>query len=392
VQHADEPAESLALRRSRHPDLTDEEWAFCLRQIDGKQRMRRKLPEIAAGDDWLYPRRLNMEQCSSEITARYKERLLRKTGARVLADLTGGFGIDTYYMSRAAEETHYVERDEELCRLAAHNLPTDGRAIRVHHATAEEFLLRGEGRFLPAESTLLYMDPARRNAGGGRVFRLSDCEPDAEALMPLLRERAKHVLLKLSPMLDLSAAQNQLGKGETHIVATGGEVKEVLMLFTNDMPPHETETETVTATDLKSGLLFRFTANEEQQAVCPFCGETKTYLYEPHAAVLKAGAYKLAGARYGLGKLAPNTHLYTSDTLHSDFPGRIFRILAETPQRGGAYHTISRNHPLRSEELARKLHLHEGGELFVIGARAGHRPTVMVAELLQSAPEHQNNI
>ena len=380
--HADEDINALALARRRYPELSDEEWQLCLRQIEGRQKARHKLPEIAASGEWLYPARLSMEQCSSELTAKYKQLIVSKTVAEVLVDLTGGFGIDCYYMSAAVQEAHYVERNTDLCRIAAHNLHTGGRNIDIHNTDAEAFIMSSDGERLLQKRTIVYLDPARRSANGGKVFRIEDCEPDIRRLLPILRAHANIIiLLKLSPMLDISAAQKTLGGGwQVHVTAAGGEVKEVLMLKAGTENSAE-EPET-TAIDLKKQTVFRFRQEEERECVCPLCEGLKTYLYEPDSAILKAGAYKLAGTRFGLEKLAANTHLYTSDRYVDDYPGRVFRITDEEPQKGGSYHVMTRNHPLKPEQLARQLRVKEGGEKFIIGTRTGKKAVTIVAEIL----------
>ena len=379
--HADDDINALALARRRYPELSDEEWQLCLRQIEGRQKARHKLPEIAAAGDWLYPARLSMEQCSSELTAKYKQLIISNTGAEVLIDLTGGFGIDCHYMSAAVQEAHYVERNADLCRIAEHNLRIARNNIHIHHSDAETFIMSGEAELLLQKRAVVYLDPARRSANGGKVFRIEDCEPDIRQLLPVLRAHANiNILLKLSPMLDISAAQRTLGGGwQVHVTAAGGEVKEVLMMRQAETGNSTEEPET-TAIDLKKQTLFRFRQTEERECVCPLCEGLKHYIYEPDSAILKAGAYKLAGARFGLEKLAANTHLYTSDQYIKDFPGRVFRLTDEQPQKGGSYHVMTRNHPLKPEQLARQLRVKEGGEKFVIGARTGNKAVVVVAE------------
>ena len=283
-------------------------------------------------------------------------------------------------MSKAVRAAHYVERNDDLCRMAEHNLHIGRSNIQIHHADAEEFVKSFFKEGAHSGKTIVYIDPARRSASGGKVFRIENCEPDARSLLPALRAHANIIiLLKLSPMLDISAAQQTLGGGwQVHVAAVNGEMKEVLMLQQPEAGNNGDETET-TAIDLKKQTLFRFMQEEERECVCPLCDGLKIYLYEPDSAILKAGAYKLAGARFGLEKLAANPHLYTSDRLIEDFPGRVFRILDEKPVRGGSYHVMTRNYPLRAEELAKKLHVSEGGEKFVIGARVGSKAVIIVA-------------
>lgn len=197
-----------------------------LRQIDGWQRARTKLPEIAGDPHWIYPAHLSMEQCSGEITARYKANLLSSLphtdSPRVLCDLTGGFGIDCYYVGQGYDEVHYVERNEELCTLAAHNMPH----VHVHHTDSVEYL-----RTMPHVDTIL-IDPARRDDCGRKVAAISDCTPDLTEIHSLLVEKADSVLVKLSPMLDMRQALHELPEAcEVHIVSVHNECKELLLLL-----------------------------------------------------------------------------------------------------------------------------------------------------------------
>ena len=185
--------EELALQRKRYAHLTDEEFRFMLQQVEGRQRTRDKLPSFAEIEDWWYPVRLSCEQCSSEITARYKAGLTTKSGEYSrLVDLTGGYGVDMYFMSEYVAEAHYIERNEELCRIAKHNFELTRPYVVVHNSSAEEFLTE----YKDLEDTLIYLDPARRDTHGGKVFRIEDCVPNVITLLPILKQ-AKKVVIKL---------------------------------------------------------------------------------------------------------------------------------------------------------------------------------------------------
>ncbi len=374
-EHAADDVRMLALRKSKYPDV---DMDFALLQIEGKQRTREKLPEIHAMDDWYYPVRLSLEQCSSETTAKYKANILSakiKNGANLI-DLTGGFGIDTFYLSQLFQETNYVERNAELCKIAEHNFSLTKRNIIVHNAQAEDFLTSQ----LPNLPTAIYLDPARRSASGGKVFRLQDCEPDLTALYLMLMSKCEVLMVKLSPMLDITEALRHLPDAqEVHIVAVKNEVKEVLIVCNKDKAQEPIKRIAVNL-DTKD-TPFIFLAEEESAApiISPH-GETGeglglegAYLYEPNTAILKAGAFCTIAVHYGLTKLAPNTHLYASTTLIEDFPGRVFKVVGtpdksqlKTLQKTGA-HTICRNYPLSSDKLAVKYKIKEGGTFYLIG-------------------------
>lgn len=379
-------AQDLALQRDKYRHLTDEEWRWLLQQTEGRERTTDKLPTFAAIEDWWYPVRLSCEQCSSEATARYKASLV---SGRRMADLTAGYGVDTFFLSEHFEQADYVEQNEELCRIAAHNFSLQRSTINIHSTTAEAFLVSA------GQYDLIYMDPARRDSHGGKVFRLEDCTPNVVEMLPTLLAHLTdegQIMLKLSPMLDLTQALKELSvlqiQWSVYIVAVKNEVKEVLLLSreksTFSHQPSDVR-QTITAIDLmEPEKAFVFTREEERD--CPLgIGDWSLiighFLYEPNAAILKAGAYKLVAQRYGLQKLDVNTHLYASDRLVADFPGRAWQISGGgVPEKGSQANILTRNYPLSPEQIKKKLHLRDGGTVFLIGCRIAGKPTLLQAE------------
>ena len=379
----------LALQRNKYKHLSDAEWHWFLQQIEGRERTADKLPTFASIPDWWYPVRLSCEQCSSELTARYKASLLSPLALgegkeERLLDLTGGYGVDTYFLSEQFTHTDYVEQNEELCRIAAHNFALSQKSkverqklsIAIHNTTAEDFLLSspcGEAGW-----GLIFLDPARRDSHGSKVFRLEDCTPNVVELLPTLLAHSKRLLIKLSPMLDLTQAVTCLSQvnWDIHIVAIKNEVKEVLLLSGG--------TGQITTIDLaQKDQAFVFTREEEQHCGLDIRdGKLANYLYEPNAAILKAGAYKLVAQRFGLHKLDVNTHLYTSRQFIENFPGRVWRITEK--QNLKQANVLTRNYPLTPEQLKKKLHLRDGGTAFVIGCRVAGKPTLLYAERVYS--------
>ena len=366
----------LALQRNKYKHLTDEEWRWFLQQVEGRERTAEKLPTFATIEDWWYPVRLSCEQCSSELAARYKASLV---SGETMVDLTGGYGVDTYFLSNSFSSIEYVEQNAELCRIAAHNFVH--KPIAIHHTSAEEFLASA------GQYDLIFLDPARRDSHGGKVFRLEDCTPNVVDLLPTLLAHGKRVMIKLSPMLDLTQAVKELSVFSTqwsvYVVAIKNEVKELLLLSGG--------TGRITAIDLaKKEQAFVFTKEEEQKAqsaIGHLSLEIGNYLYEPNAAILKAGAYKLIAERFGLHKLDINTHLYASDTLVPDFPGRVWHIKDEGMKgermKGKQANVLCRNYPLTPEQLKKKLHLRDGGTAYVIGCRVAGKPTLFFAERME---------
>ena len=362
----------LALQRNKYKHLSDDEWRWMLQQMEGRERTADKLPMFAAMDDWWYPVRLSCEQCSSEDTARFKASLV---SGETMVDLTGGYGVDTYFLNDSFSSIDYIEQNAELCRIAAHNFAN--KPITIHNTSAEEFLASA------GQYDLIFLDPARRDSHGGKVFRLEDCTPNVVELLPTLLAHGKRLLLKLSPMLDLTQAATSLSQvsWDIFVVAIKNEVKEELLLSGG--------TGQITAVDLaKKDQAFVFSREEEAGARSEYSEYSEysgKYLYEPNAAILKAGAYKLVGARFGLSKLDVNTHLYCSDALVPDFPGRVWEIKDEG-MRGermkglNQANVLCRNYPLTPEALKKKLHLRDGGTAFVIGCRVNGKPTLFYAE------------
>ena len=377
--------EELALQRKRYAHLTDEEWRWMLQQVEGRERTRDKLPTMAKIDDWWYPVRLSCEQCSSEQTARWKsEKVMKQKGdvaRRVLVDLTGGYGVDTYFMSEHFAEAHYVEQNEELCRIAKHNFAFNHPQIQVHNTCAEDFL-----RELNDKVQVIYLDPARRDKNGGKVFRIEDCEPNVVSLLPTLVSKADRIIIKLSPMLDITAALRSLQiPMDVDIVAVNNEVKEVLLWSKTKQGSSR-----INAVNLGSHVTeWSFVQEEEKNAQC-MLWDTKRgdqlvegmYIYEPNAAILKAGAYKLVGARYGLLKWEQNTHLYLSLKYVEHFPGRVWKLrnILKKDMKDIRASVMTRNYPLTSDQLRKKLKAKEGDAMTIIGARLGDKPIVVLAE------------
>ena len=410
-QHLHDDVQQLALQRNRFPQLSDADFRFLLQQIEGRQRTCEKLPVLSALPDWWFPVRLSCEQCSSEATARYKADLLKQwvdeanvEKLDILIDLTAGYGIDTFHLAALAHEAHYVERNADLCRIAAHNFALYRPHIQVHNTTAEAFLASlphtqypisnsaasnsPSGRPLPnseASHTLIYLDPARRSQSGGKVFRIEDCEPNVIELLPTLRMHADRILIKFSPMLDITAALRVLGTDwDTHIVAVNNEVKEVLFLTGKGV---------IHAVNIRTREMrtdrFCFSPADEKQAQQVIAPAIQQYIYEPNAAIIKAGAYRLIAEQYGLQKLDTNTHLYTSATLLPDFPGRIWQVVEDIKEpkkqldKSVRYSILSRNYPLSPEEIRKKYKLRDGDDQYLIAARHQGKPLLIGAKRMK---------
>ncbi|MBC7892674.1 MAG: SAM-dependent methyltransferase [Sphingobacteriaceae bacterium] len=360
--HATDDPVRLLMQAGRFPGLPLRELAA---QLAARQRVAAKLPTWVAHESVLFPPTLSLEQSSSERTARYKAGLV---SGGILADLTGGLGVDAWAFAQTMQRVVYVEKNTDLVRLAAHNLPALGAANVLVENRESEIFLNGTSETFD----WLYLDPARRD-DRGKVFRLENCEPDVLMLRAGLLEKAPRVLVKAAPLLDLDAAIRQLETVETvHVLAVDNEVKELLFTLTRTA----VQAPEIRAVNLlKSGQeqVFGFYRNEETQAEVVYSSPLR-YLYEPNAALLKAGAFRLLAGRFGVSKLHVNSHLYTSEVLRADFPGRIFSVKAvckpdrkalQTLLPNRRAHLTVRNFPASVADLRKRLGLADGGEDYV---------------------------
>ncbi len=358
--HLEADPQRLLLSAGRYPGIP---MPYVASQLLALRKVRDKIPAWH-NPDLYFPAQLSVEQSSSERTARFKAGLF--SGQR-MADLTGGMGVDTWAWSSQFDEVWYVEQNAVLVEAAQHNFRVLG-ATNIHCVLAqtEQFLATTSETF-----DLLYLDPARRD-GQRKVFRLEDCQPNVVALQPALLGLASKVLLKTAPLLDLKMAARQLGQvSHIWVVSVADECKEVLYLLEREAPSPDAVP--VTAVALGQGVqAFTFTWQEEQTATAPLSAPLH-YLYEPDAALMKAGAFRSFAQRFGLHKLHNNTHLYTSESL-IEVPGRRFQIenvckydrkavLAAVPD--GRANLATRNFPDSVEMVRRKLALADGGEAYL---------------------------
>lgn len=356
--NADVP--TLALKKA--PVGTDV--SLALRQIAARQLLQKKVPQWAENEDLLFPVHLSIEQCSSEAAAKYKAGLL---DGHTFADLTGGLGIDTFYISQHFQQTDYVEMQTELCDLARHNFAILKADVKVLNETAEDYLKRCEPK------DCIFIDPARRDEHGRKTISISDCTPDVAALQDLLRQKAKRVLIKLSPMLDISKALEELCHvKEVHVVAVANECKELDFIMERD---YQGEVHFVCVNLMTNQQELCFTMAEERNSTTRLADGVMKYLYEPNPALMKAGCFKLLTACFDVYKLHRNSNLYTSDRLILDFPGRVFEVQDWAPYNKKVKSTLLadvkkasiavRNFPLSVAELRKNLKIADGDENYV---------------------------
>ena len=340
----------------------------------------KKLPSWAAHEGLHFPTRLCLEQCSGEKAALYKSLLIERLfpkGGNSMADLTGGLGVDFSFIAPHFKRAVYMERQNVLCEAARHNFPLLG--------LDNVDIIEGDGIERLHElshQSLIFIDPARRDIIGKKTVFIEDCEPDVLSLLPTLWEKTDCVILKLSPMLDLTKAIQSLQHvSEAHIFADNRECKELLLVLQKGAA----ETRIFCADHEQT---FSYTPDEETKANVTYTTEPKKYLYEPGAAILKGGAFKLVAQRYQLEKLHPNSHLYTSEKYVTDFPGRSFEVkqvgsfakkelkaLCNSVEKANL--TV-RNFPGTVAELRKRMKLKEGGDAYWFATTLANNKHVII--------------
>ena len=389
-KYREEDVRKLALQGTRFPQV---DLSYALDQIAGWQTARKKIPSWAAIEGMIYPPRLSMEQCSSEQTARYKaalvQRLLKGEKGGNMADLTGGFGVDFSFLSPLFDEAVYVEQQKHLCKIAQENIIRLGLGqSEVVHDDGVAYLQR------MGQADLIYLDPARRDAHGARTYDITDCTPNLLEIKEELLQKARWVVVKLSPMLDWHKAVNDLQKvTEVHVVSVGNECKELLLVMEGNGHEHPDERP-----------LTIFCVNDEQVFTCSMDEmnegvriaeriEQGMFLYEPNASMMKVGCFGACATRYEVQAIARNSHLFVSDTLIEQFPGRIFRIMAVSAMNKRELKTVLqdikkanvavRNFPLKADELRKRLKLADGGDIYLFGTTTEEdRHLVLVTKMV----------
>lgn len=353
---------------------------LAIRQIIGKQKVKSKIPLFYDTEDILYPVQLSLEQSSSELTAKYKSSLCK---GNTLVDLTGGFGVDCCFMSEHFKQVTYVEHQAELCELAEHNFKVLEKShIRVIHAETEKYLHEMEA------VDWIFIDPARRSSSGKKVVLLSDCEPNVSALSTVLLEKSNRIMIKLSPMMDITAALRELPTtSEIHILSVENECKEVLLILSQSVQNNK-KIKTINFGKSNENQVFEYSIDDELNAIASFTSAIEKYLYEPNAAIMKGGAFKLVGDRFNLRKTHKNTHLYTSNKLLPDFPGRIFEILhlwgnskaelKELAQHLPKANITTRNYPISVDELRKKLKIKDGGDTYLFACTLADEQKIII--------------
>ncbi|HET8808798.1 MAG TPA: class I SAM-dependent methyltransferase [Flavobacteriaceae bacterium] len=353
----------LVLKGSPFPKVSVQEIA---QQIEGLKKAEKKLPTWFYTKNSLFPKKLNLEQTSSEITAKYKANLVKGT---CLIDLTGGFGVDSFFFSKNIDEVTYCEKNEELAQLAKHNFQelSNRKNTVFHNKNGLDFLNKSDRVF-----DWIYIDPSRRSNSGNKVFRLEDCAPNLMDCLPLLMEKSKNILIKTAPLLDLNLGISALKNVcEIHIVAVSNEVKELLWILNSKTGNDQIPIKTI---NFNKGKTEKFESSlKKEQGLPQQISEPLRFLYEPNSAIMKSGLFNSVSEKFDLPKLHANSHLYTSKKL-IDFPGRTFEISKVLPFKPKLLkrefstkkaNIATRNFPQPVDQIKAKLGLKDGGDEYL---------------------------
>lgn len=379
--HQNDEITNLLLQAKKYPKLNIPDLVL---QIKARQKAKLKLPEWFENENIIFPKMLSVEQCSSEITAKFKATLV---AGETLIDLTGGMGVDVAYMSKNFKKAFYFEQNTDLLNLTKYNFEQLGieNVAFVEGNSVEKLSEIPPTNF--NQNSWVYLDPHRRDDTGSKVVRLQDCEPNILAIKNLLFEYTDNILLKASPMLDIDLAILDLGNvSQVYVIAVENEVKEVLFHLQNNIEnSRDVILNAVNLTKQHSKPLS-FTKSEEKNASITI-DTPKQYLYEPNAAIMKSGGFRFVAQHFDLQKIAPNSHLYTSEKLVENFQGRAFKIMAvckldkkeisKHVSENKANITI-RNFPLTVQQIRDKLKLSDGGSEYLFATTDAQNQKIVI--------------
>jgi 16S rRNA G966 N2-methylase RsmD len=377
--HIHDNVQKLALQfhSLTNPDVNI---SFALTQIESRQLAAAKIPSWEQCDDLIFPPRLTIEQCSSENTARYKAGLL---SGNTFADLTGGFGVDFAFIAPNFKKAFYVEQQKNLCEIVQHNWKALGlNSASIENTDCVEYLKK----MSPVD--VIFIDPARRSAIGKKTVAIEKAEPNLLEIQNLLLEKASTVLIKLSPMLDITQSLNKLKQvAEVHVVGVDNECKELLFLLKRQRT-QEPQIHCMNLGTKSENVKISFHYPEEKACSIKYTSEIEKYLYEPNVTLLKAGFFKSPTQMYPVRKLHPDSHLYTSQELVRDFPGRIFKVDGVSSLnkkelksflKGIAKANLTvRNFSAGAEELKKRLRIVDGGEIFLFATTLADGKHILV--------------
>ena len=352
-----------------------------------RQKAKYKLPSWFANQHVIFPPPLSVEQASSEITAKYKaDVFIRNFGDNKCVDLTGGMGLDSWALAKVTNSVIYIEQNTALALVAKYNFDIlEQNNIEVVNENSAKFTQSTTDGVSHQTITNFYIDPHRRDNAKNKVFKIEDCEPNLLEIKHLL----PNFMVKFSPMLDIKLAIEQIQNiSEVHIVALENEVKELLFVGNSKKLSiiDKINIHCINFTSNNGIQAFEFNYKDEEKNIVKY-SQPNTFIYEPNAAILKAGAFKSVSAQYDLAKLAPNSHLYTSDKWLKNFAGRSFicesvckfdkkEILSKLPTPKANIST--RNFPMKPDEIKKKLGVQDGGEYYLFATENNEKQKIIL--------------
>lgn len=350
-----------------------------VQQIQGKKIAQKKVPILYENNPIIYPPHINLEQASSQSTAIFKQSMI--TG-KIGIDLTGGTGIDSFFLSENTEEFYYVEPNLELLEIVKHNFSVLGKKnVKFINKTAEDFISKNTCLF-----DFIYIDPSRRDENKNKKIELKDLLPNILNLLNKLFKFSTSIFIKLSPLLDLQRAIEQLPILKIYIISVKNETKELLVQLNpqNKMHPFNPYIHCVNLQSDQPDFCFYW--QEEKISPTPSYSNPKSYLYLPNSSLLKSGAFKQISYKFKINKLHSNSHIYTSENKLENFPGRTFLIIDKNfnPKKSvhKKFNIISRNYPIKPEEIKKKYQLMDGGNKYLIFTRSLQRNHCILAEII----------
>lgn len=358
-RHASDDTVKLLLKRDSNVSFDK---AFAVTQIECRQKSKSKIPEVLEHRHFLFPKPINAEQCTHEQVAKFHASLFSPSDS--VLDMTMGLGIDSYYIAQRVHALVAIECDEEVAEIGQYNFSLLNPKVEVLHGDSTEWLKASTRHF-----DTIFIDPARRSDAGRRLYGLADCRPNVLSLLPLAQQRAQRLIIKASPMLDLTQSVKALGHSvsDVYAISVKNDCKELLFCLDFCMPPEHVALHAINF----DSTLQAFDISHPATSRPPAPLTQPAFIYEPNASIMKIGCFDALAAATGATQLAQNSHLYVSDTLLEGFPGRRFKIKQMIPFKDKEIKTWSkqfkqlniatRNFRLSPEALKKRLGVQDGG-------------------------------
>jgi len=369
TDHLNDDTAKLLFASHRYPEV---DMPFAVDQIEARKRLKNKLPEWYKQPDLIMCGRIPAEQCSSEQTARFKRSIMGED-CRSLCDMTGGMGVDFWYMSRGLNHAIYTERLSSLCKAARHNFSVlqqeELPSIEIREGLSTEMAI--------PDADIIYLDPARRSSDGSRIYEIEDCEPNVIDWQDELLKHCKRLIVKVSPMADISRTIARLKNvSDIYVVSVKNECKELLIIQQRETENAPIQMHCIDFLASRT-VSFDYTLNHKKIDSQFASLQEMNFFYEPDVSIMKAQAFGPLLGRFDIRVLDNDSHYFVSQELTPEFPGRIFRVdevfefsskhlktLAKSiPQANIA----TRNFPVSAEELKRKSGVRDGGEIYLFG-------------------------